>query len=155
MKTTVKNPLSYTYDAARRGAKYTVDGIHFMNAGEFLEAAAKAVFGLDPRKDANTRFDKGSDVPEFNASVKSSRASLTTEKLAATLEESIEVYFRRVASTEFWYVTMLDDEVSVYRMNAETFRQFVTKFGKLNERGVIRLASTSAKVLAWLESNVQ
>jgi hypothetical protein len=146
--------LSYTYDAARKGAKYTINGgKSWLNGGEFAEAAAKAAHGLDAAKDANTRFNEGSDVPEFHASVKSSKASLTNMKLADSFEASLTAYFEQVASSEFWYVTIADELVTIYKMNATKFEKFLRKFSKLNERGVIRIAATSSKMLAWLDAN--
>lgn len=154
MKVMGKVNLSYIYDAARKGAKYSINGgKSWLNAGEFMEAVAKAMHGLDAGKDANTRFDEGSDVPEFHASVKSSKASLTNCKLADDFEGSVRVYFEQVASSEFWYVTMVDELATIYKMNAKTFERFIRKFAKLNERGVIRFATTSAKMLAWLDTN--
>lgn len=153
MKYTSKLNLGFTFDPARKGAKYTLDGIHWMNGGEFAEAAAKAVHGLDAAKDANTRFNEGSDVPEFHASVKSSKASLTNCKLADDFEGSLKAYFENVASSEFWYVTIADELVIIYKMNATKFERFLRKFSKLNERGVIRMAATSSKMLAWLDAN--
>lgn len=154
MKVMGKVNLNYIYDAARKGAKYSINGgKSWLNAGEFMEAVAKAMHGLDAGKDSNTRFDEGSDVPEFHASVKSSKASLTNCKLADDFEGSVRAYFEQVASSEFWYVTMVDELATVYKMNAKTFERFIRKFAKLNERGVIRFATTSAKMLAWLDTN--
>lgn len=146
--------LSYIYDATRKGAKYSINGgKNWLNGGEFAEAAAKAVHGLDATKDANTRFNEGSDVPEYHASVKSSKASLTNMKLADDFEGSVRAYFEQVASSEFWYVTIADELVTIYKMNATKFEKFLRKFSKLNERGVIRIAATSSKMLAWLDAN--
>ena len=154
MKVMGKVNLSYIYDAARKGAKYSINGgKSWLNAGEFMEAVAKAIHGLDAGKDANTHFNEGSDVPEFHARVKSSKASLTNCKLADDFEGSVRAYFEQVASSEFWYVTMVDELATVYKMNAKTFERFIRKFAKLNERGVIRFATTSAKMLAWLDTN--
>ena len=154
MKMTREINLSYAYDAARKGAKYSINGgKSWLNSGEFAEAAAKAVHGLDAAKDANTRFNEGSDVPEFHASVKSSKASLTNMKLANSFEASLTAYFEQVASSEFWYVTIADELVTIYKMNATKFERFLRKFSKLNERGVIRIAATSSKMLAWLDAN--
>lgn len=154
MKMTREINLTYTYDAARKGAKYSINGgKSWLNGGEFMEAVAKALHGLDPRKDANTRFDEGSDVPEFHASVKSSKASLTNMKLADSFEASLAAYFEQVASSEFWYVTTTDELATIYKMNATKFEKFLRKFSKLNERGVIRIAATSSKMLAWLDAN--
>ena len=156
MKMTTALNLSYSYDATRKGAKYTINGgASWMNGGEFAEAAAKAAHGLDPRKDASTRFDVGSDVPEFHASVKSSKASLTNMKLADSFDASVTAYFEQVASSEFWYVSITDELVTIYKMNAKLFERFLRKFAKLNERHVIRIAATSAKMLAWLDTNAR
>ena len=154
MKMTREINLSYTYDATRKGAKYTINGVNWLNGGEFAEAVAKSIHGLDPHKDANTRFNEGSDVPEFHASVKSSKASLTNMKLADSFEDSIAAYFEQTASSEFWYVTIIDELATIYKMNATKFERFLRKFSKLNERGVIRIATTSSKMLAWLDTNV-
>lgn len=154
MKVMGRINLSYIYDAARKGAKYSINGgKSWLNAGEFMEAIAKAMHGLDAGKDTNTRFDEGSDVPEFHASVKSSKASLTNCKLADDFEGSVRAYFEQVASSEFWYVTIADELVTIYKMNATKFERFLRRFSKLNERGVIRIAATSAKMLTWLDAN--
>lgn len=148
--------LSYSFDATRKGAKYTIDnGAHWMNAGEFLEVAAKAAHGLKAEKDSNTRFDQGSDVPEHNASVKSAHASLTNMKLGENFEESVKTYFEKVASTEFWYTMICNDNVIIFKMDANLFEQFVRKFAKLNERGVLRLPGTNSMVLSWLNIHVK
>ena len=154
MKMTAKINVNFTFDPARSGAKYTLDGgRHWMNGGEFAEVVAKAAHGLEAGKDANTRFDEGSDVPEYNASVKSSKASLTNMKLADTFDDSVRAYFEQVHSSEFWYVTITDELATIYKMNATKFERFLRKFSKLNERGVIRIAATSSKMLAWLDAN--
>ena len=154
MKMMSKIKVSYTYDATRKGAKYSINGGEsWLNGGEFAEIAAKAAHGLNATKDANTRFDEGSDVPEFHASVKSSKASLTNMKLADSFDASVTAYFERTASSEFWYVSVMDELVTIYKMNATKFERFLRKFAKLNERGVIRIAATSSKMLAWLDAN--
>lgn len=145
--------LSHQYDAKRKGAKYTINnGESHMNEGDFSEVAAKSVLGLSLEK-SNIRFDEGSDVPEYCASVKSSRATLTNVKLADTFEASVQAYFEQTASKEFWYVSIVDNMVTIYRMNAVKFERFIRKFSSLNERGVIRFATTSARMLAWLDTN--
>lgn len=154
MKMTREINVSFTYDATRKGAKYSINGgKNWLNGGEFAEIAAKAAHGLDATKDANTRFDEGSDVPEFHASVKSSKASLTNMKLADSFDASLTAYFEQTASSEFWYVSIMDELVTIYKMNATKFERFLRKFAKLNERGVIRIAATSSKMLAWLDAN--
>ena len=154
MKMMSKINVTFLYDATRKGAKYSVNGgKSWLNGGEFAEVVAKAAHGLDATKDANTRFNEGSDVPEFHASVKSSKASLTNMKLADSFDASVTAYFEQTASSEFWYVSIMDELVTIYKMNATKFEKFLRKFSKLNERGVIRIAATSAKMLAWLDAN--
>lgn len=151
MKKVLPMTVSYQFDAMRKGAKYTFDGIHWMNAGEFKEAEAKGSLGYEAHKDGNTAYNMGSDIPELNASVKSSKASLTNMKLADTFEESIKVYFENVHSNLFIWVEIVDEDVVLYMMNAEEFELFIRKFSALNERGVIRFKATSSKLVSFLE----
>lgn len=143
--------INYSFDANRSGAKYTLDGVHYMNSGEFAEVVTKSVLGFDAHKDANTAYDKGSDIEELNASVKSSKASLTSMVLADTFEESMNVYFATTHSSLFIYTVVMDGMATLYMMNAIEFKEFMTIWAKLNERGVIRFKATSGKMIAWLE----
>lgn len=153
-KMIAKNPVPFTYDPAHKGAPYTIDGSKWINAGELKEAIAKALHKLAAGKDANTAFDAGSDVPEYNASVKSSKATLTCKQLAgSTYMEMLDDYFARVASTEFWWVELNDDDAIIYKMNAKTFRKFMERFANKTSYGPIRFAKTSAKMLTWLDAN--
>lgn len=154
MKEIRRNPVPYTYDPAHKRTPYTIDGSKWMNAGELKEAVAKALCGLDPHKDGNTSFDAGSDIPELNASVKSSKATLTCKPLAGTCyAEMLDDYFSRVASSAFWWVELNDEMVTIYKMSAKTFRRFMERFAKPTSYGPIRFAKTSAKMLAWLDAN--
>ena len=147
--------LDYVYDSNRKGAKYSLDGgLTWGNGGEFKEAALKHCIGVPALKDANTPFDKGSDIPELKASVKSSRFTLTTEVLADTFEKSKEVFFRRVHSNKFIYVVIIENELTAYTMNKREFSEFLDNWASLNERGVIRAKSTSTKMINWFEERV-
>ena len=126
--------INYTYDSAHSGAHYTLDGVHYMNAGEWAEVATKAVLGYELSKDASTPFNEGSDIEEIHASVKR--------------------YFEEVASSVFIYTVVLEQEVTLYTMNATEFEDFIRQFSALNERGVIRFRSTSTKMIAWLENRI-
>lgn len=146
--------VSYTFDAQRKGAKYSFDGAHYMNAGEWKECLAKSVLGYANHKDANTAYNVGSDIPEIAASVKSSKASLTNMVLADTFSESVNTYFANVHSTCFIWVEVVDETVVLYMMNADEFRGFLYKYSALNERGVIRFKATSSKLVSYLDSLV-
>ena len=155
MKLTQAIALAYIHDVTRRGAMFSINGgDSWMNHGGLAEALAKHSHGLDPRVDGNTAFDEGSDVPEFHASVKSHKATLTTKPLAgSTFEEKLADYFRRVASTEFWWVEFGAGTVTIYKMDAAKFAEFAKRFAFLTCYGVIRFRGSSSKMLAWLEAN--
>ena len=152
-KTVYEINVSYQMIVEHKGAPYTFDGVHFMNAGEFKEAIRKAVVGLECKKDANTRFDKGSDIEEYNTSVKSSGATISPIK-GDTVEEIMREYFDRVPSSNWDYVTIVDDEVIVYNMNAREFGEFVREFGRVNGRKVVRLIKESGRMIRWFEERI-
>lgn len=143
--------FDFQFDAQRKGAKYTIDGTHYMNGGEFAECATKALFGYMATKDANSKYNEASDIPEIRASVKSSKATLVNMKLADSFNQSVETYFQNTHSTCFIYTVIIDDTVTCYMMNAIEFKTFIYKFATLNERGFVRFKATSGKTIAWLE----
>lgn len=143
-------PFAYRYAPEHKGAPYTIDGEHYMNAGELCETAIKAALGFDARKDASTPFDAGSDIPELHASVKSSKATLTGIKLGATMDEILGNYFKRVASTLWIWVVLIDETVTAYEMNREEFESFTREFARV-EREVVRYKTSSSKMIQWLE----
>lgn len=143
----------YTFDDSRKGAKYSFDGLRWMNAGEWREAQYKYKLGLEAVKDANTAFDAGSDIESLHRSVKSSKATLTSEILGKDMESSLTCYFKRVASTSWAWVINIDDCLTVYVMNAEEFKEFTMTWASM-ESGRIRYKATSGKMIAWFESRV-
>lgn len=147
--------VNYTYDASHTRAHYTLNGIHFMNAGDFIETAVKAAHGLNAVKDSNGRFDKCSDIPEYNASVKSSEATLCNVVLADNFAETLDKFFEKVTSREFWYVVMIEEDLHIYKMDKAEFREFVEKFAFFNERKQVRIRKTGAKTIRWLEAKLQ
>ena len=62
-KLTFENNLTYIYNADRKGAKYSLDGEHYMNHGEYAECLAKSVLGFEVHKDANTRLIRAKIFP--------------------------------------------------------------------------------------------
>jgi hypothetical protein len=144
--------FEYTFNSAHKGAPYTLDGTHYMNGGEFKEIVAKYMTGYMGGKDANTRYDMGSDIPEMNASVKSSKATLVNMKLGNDLGESLDTYFENVHSDLFIWVSVIEENATLYMMNADEFRTFCFKFSGMNERGFVRFKAESGKMLAFLES---
>lgn len=152
-KTVYPMTISFTFEPTHKGAPYTFDGVHFLNGGEFKEAYRKAVAGFGCEKDANTPFDKGSDIEETNTSVKSSSATISPIK-GETVEEIMAEYFERVHSTNWDYVMIIEEELIVYNMTANEFNDFVKTFGKVNERKVVRLKKESTKMVKWFEERI-
>lgn len=154
-KTTTAINLAYIYDNNRKGAKYSLDGIHWMNGGEFAECMDKAVKGYTIQKDANTAYDMGSDIPETCTSVKSGKATLTSKVLGESKEEILNRYFETTHSTNWDWVIILDETVIIYNMNAEEFRLFAEEWsGYDNERKTVRFKTSSTKMIKWFEERL-
>lgn len=151
-KMVMLNKVGYTYDAERKGAHYTFNGEKWLNAGELKEALLKAALGFTAEKDANTSFDAGSDIETLHMSVKSSKATLTNEILGRDFDTSMETYFARTASTCWAWVTLIDECVVAYVMNADKFMAFTKEWAAYNKEGKIRYKAESIKMLAWLEA---
>ena len=157
--TSTTYPINFQYffdpSIAHKGAHYSLDGEHWMNNGEFAEVADKIVKGFGSTKDANTAFDKGSDIPQTQTSVKSGKATVTTVKLGNDFQSFKRAYFSRVHSTNWDYVVVLDDSIIVYNMNAVEFESFLDEWATFQkDRQTIRIKATSAKMLAWLDQRV-
>ena len=151
-----KIEIPFTYDASHRGAPYSLDGgLTHKNNGEFTESCIKHHRGLDYMVNPSTTFDSGSDIEELNASVKSSRFTLVNKTLADTFDETVNLYFETVHSTCWIYAVVLEEEVTLYTMNADEFKSFLYAFTALNERNVIRAKATSTKMIKWFEEKVE
>ena len=153
-KVIYQNPLKYGYNPDKSGAKYTLDGVHYMNNGEFAEAIAKAHRGLEPKKDACTPFYIDSDISNEKISVKSSRAHLQMIFKADTFEKALNLYFEKTASASVIWVVNIDDMITEYQMNMNEFREFTECWGSLQNTGFIRYKATSGKMIKWLEERV-
>lgn len=128
----------------------------YSNHGQHCEQMLAYTITGEIRKHDNVAFDEGSDIPEANMSVKSSRATIASARLmtADTREGQIEEYFKRVHSTYFAYVA--NNNVA-YVMNAREFEAFLREFVRFeresseNGRGMkLRLPAENKKILAWL-----
>lgn len=154
MKKTVA--LAYTIDKNHKGAPYTFDGIHYMNNGEFSEAELKACLGLKAKKDANTPYNLGSDIPEYSASVKSSKATLTSARIGNDYITIKNTYFENTASTCWIWVSINGDELTSYTMSKNEFSDFMDAWALFQkDRQVIRFKTESKKMLEWLEARLK
>lgn len=144
----------YQFDSTHAGAPYSIDGKH-CNAGEAVEILLKAALELTAEKDPNTPFDEGSDIPELHASVKSPNFTLTSVNLGESFEEVMENYFERTASTCTAWGYIAGEELVVYWMSMDEFREYLEEFGTWEKsRKVIRGKKLSKKMLDWLDKRM-
>ena len=154
-KTIATMPINYTYDVNHARAHYLIEGeTTYKNGGEFAEIVCKAIRGFKAEKDANTKFDKGSDIEETRTSIKSSGCGLTDEKLADNRDDFLAEYFRRTHSTNVDYVIIIDEEVTIYNMNMNEFREFTSKFATWDKHSTKVRIKTSGKMIKWFEERV-
>lgn len=149
--------IPYAYDPAHKGAHYTFDGgVTHCNGGDAMEIFTKAGKGYKPTKDGNTAYDIESDIPELNASVKSSKATLVNKYLGADLDSVLKVYFENVHSSLWIWAVKLEENIITYEMNRTEFEEFTRKWSRYdNSRKVIRYKSTTTIMLKWLEERVE
>lgn len=142
----------------KRQVPYNINGKDD-NGGAANECAVKSGLGLPAIKDGNGAFDVGDDIPEYNASVKSSAATLVNRKLGNNFDEVINAYFEQVHSKVVWYsvIDIEHKQVTVYEMNHKEFRQYLKLFSRFDEtRKVIRLnKDAKSKNLYWLEQHAR
>lgn len=154
-KTIATMPINYTYDADHARSHYLVEGdTAHKNGGEFAEIVCKAIRGFEAVKDANTKFDKGSDIEETRTSIKSHGCGLTDEKLADNKEDFLAEYFRRTHSTNVDYVDIQNDEVTIYNMDMNEFREFTNTFAQWDKHSQKVRIKTTNKMRVWLDERV-
>ena len=131
----------------------------YKNNGQHAEQLADYALTGQIRKADRVPFDKGSDIPELEASVKSARFTLASTLKGETFEEQLEDYFSRTASKVAVYVSLQLETAFV--MDMEEFRAFIETFCKLQRsssknggRQVIRMGTETKKVQEWLLERV-
>lgn len=122
------------YDSERKGAKWAyydeiAQMVKYGNGGELYECGLKFALGMPAHKDPNGSYDSGSDIEETQTSVKSWGFTLATIK-ADNFEDTLEIYWSNVASTNFSFGWIEEDELVEYNMNADEFNQFLYRFCK-------------------------
>lgn len=127
---------------------------NYKNAGQNAEQSLAYALTGEIRKHDRVAFDKGSDIPEFEMSVKSSRFTLASNLQGETYEEMKADFFSRCASKVFAYV---DKDGEVYLMGRSTFEDFLDRFcvigyssSKHGRRKVIRMRPESFVTRIWL-----
>lgn len=155
MKKTIHSiGVPYLYDKAHKYAPYYIPALDkWSNLGEFAELQLAYALTGEIREKGNTAYDAGSDIPEFNLSVKCGRASLANNLDGETKEERLETFFRNVASERFAYCIMMNDEMVVYTMNKTEFRGFCEAWAYTTGKKLRLYKNT--KIHAWCEGRVE
>lgn len=154
------NHFNYQYDHARKGAKYLIwdevaESYKWVNYGELYEVVLKWAKGYKAHKDPNGSYSDGSDIEETHTSVKSWKFTLASACKADTFEENLEQFFTNVASTNFSFGWIENEEVIEYNMNCDEFEQFLYRFCKLDNKVVRGPAWSNKKrkeVEAWFKA---
>lgn len=154
-KLTFTNNLTYTYDATRKNNKYKIRDTWY-NHGDYCEMLAKSVLGLEVKKDGNTAFDKGDDIPEYHASVKSWNCGLTECKdMPKNPKDFMRDFWERDHSETFIWVYDYADMVDLWFMDRLEFMEFVNNFASWDNYCVkYRIKICNNKINAWLESKI-
>lgn len=154
MKKAVYNVnLPYIYNPEHKGAPYSLNGGEkWCNGGDLKEVLIKSCLSFEAKKDACGSYDKTDDVPELNASVKSSKATLVNKVLGYDFESVKRHYFATVHSSLWIWVSLHDEELTAYYMDATEFEEFMDNWaGFCKDRKVIRFKAESLIMLQWLD----
>lgn len=129
--------------------------------GQDAEQIAAYTYTGEIRAHDNVPFDKGSDIPELNMSVKAGKFTLASANLVKgeTVEEQLEDFMGRVHSTSFAYICK--SNYTAYVMDRNEFRLFVTTFCSMtresekNGGGMkVKCKGESKKMVKWFEERV-
>lgn len=159
-KIMVKLPESVKFDNARKGAKWTFDGVHYCNEGNVAEAVLNFFFNDKLEYDrASVRFDIDADLPAQGISVKSGRFSLASVGLlqGEDFYSQLQDYTMRDAASEIAYGILMNDTFVYYVMNHEDFYDFMVEFydrKEFEKYGKIRGSRNYGKIVEWLERRV-
>lgn len=130
------------------------------NRGIHCEQALAFTLTGEIRKHDHVPFHMGSDIPEFNMSVKSSGFTLASGKInmGETMDEKLADFFGRVHSDKFAYVTV---SMVAYIMDRNEFEQFLRTFGYMDRDSQknggllkVKCRKESKKMLKWFEARV-
>lgn len=132
----------------------------YANNGQHKEQRATFTYTGEIRHHDNVPYDKGSDIPEYHISVKSSAFSLASAKLVKgeTVEEQLAYYMEHTASEKILYVT---ENYDGYEMNLTEFAEFILAFGYMTRESEksggglkVRARKESKKMLQWFAERV-
>lgn len=154
MTKTTYTLTGFIFDNTRKGAKYSFDGEHFKNSGEFLDCALRRELGYtDWDVKDSTHFSKDSDISDLRCSIKSGACSLYNEFLGDNFADGLAKYFELVQSTMWAFCTLENNVMSVYTMTADEFCEFATLFGRWDSyKKKVKIKAQSKKMCLWLNT---
>ena len=133
---------------------------NYPNFGQYAEQALTYTLTGEIRKPDRVPFDKDSDIPEYDMSVKSSGFTLASGRhnMGDTMEEKVNDFMARVHSKRFAYVSQ---SLVAYIMDADEFRSFITSFcymgtdsAKNGGMKKIQCKKESKKMIEWLDNHL-
>lgn len=151
-------PIQYSFNATRARSHYFIDGA-YKNRGEMCESIVKTRLNLYTKANPTTAWNKGSDIEEYQASVKSPKGTLAGN-IDGTISEQIKAFFKFTPSSSFVWVDWNEKtgEVAEYWMNKREFGSFIARFSYISPASrthklVVRLPqSTTRRIKAWLNA---
>lgn len=127
----------------------------YKNHGQHCEQMFAYTITGEIRKHDNKRFDKASDIPEIDCSVKSEGFTLSQRLVGETKEEQIADFFNRSVSKVYAYVTKNFQTAVI--MNKAEFEYFLREFCSITTASqkcggmkVLKMRSESKAVRAYL-----
>ena len=149
--------LNVTFNPDRKGNKYTLDGDKWLNRGQLAETLR--IFEETGRINLynNINYCLGSDLEEYQESIKSRHATLTTVNLGNTLEEVLLNFATTCPSKQFSYnvIDFRTNQMTTYIMALYEFIEMCLTVCKFEESGkVVRFPHSDKKVVEWLENNL-
>ena len=128
----------------------------YSNFGQHAEQNLAYHLTGEIRRHDRVAYDKGSDIPEYNLSVKSSAFTLMsgTACMAQDFNGIIDEYFSKVASKHIAYVTK---NFNVFVMNLDEFKSFLYQFARLEKdseknggRYKVKMRKETSAMCEWL-----
>lgn len=105
------------------------------NCGQLDDIVANNVASGEIRRPDSVPFDKGSDIPEWRASVKSKGCSLLGLEGEYTRAELLQIYAERDASTWYiWVEEVTARTMTAYVMNRAEMMELAKLFAKLDSQ---------------------
>lgn len=106
----------------------------YYNGGQLYDIAANGAASHQVRRPDPVAFDKGSDIPEWRASVKSRGCTICEFRKECTRDELLATFEQMDASNRYiWADDLTDKEITFYIMTKAEFFGLLKNFAKLEK----------------------